>query len=87
MNRVSYNAIAKDWDAACSALFDYEPAFLERLLLGLQPPAKILDLGCGTGRPITEMALSTIPAGMRRPTARTLTARRRNDLLGVGAFL
>lgn len=48
MNRLSYNAIAKDWDAARSALFDYEPAFLDRLLLGLQPPAKILDLGCGT---------------------------------------
>jgi SAM-dependent methyltransferase len=57
MNRLSYNAIVKDWDAARSALFAYEPAFLERLLLGLQPPARILDLGCGTGRPIGEFLL------------------------------
>ena len=33
-----------------------------------------------TRRPITETALSTIPAGMRRLTTNTLTARRRNDI-------
>jgi SAM-dependent methyltransferase len=57
MNRRSYNAIARDWDAARSALFSYEPAFLDRLLINLQPAAKILDLGCGTGRPIAEFLL------------------------------
>jgi 2-polyprenyl-3-methyl-5-hydroxy-6-metoxy-1,4-benzoquinol methylase len=57
MNRLSYNAIAKDWDTARSTIFHYEPAFLERLLLDLHPPAKILDLGCGTGRPIAEYLL------------------------------
>lgn len=57
MNRFSYNAIARDWDSVRSGLFPHEPAFLDRLLLDLQPPARILDLGCGTGRPIGEFLL------------------------------
>ena len=57
LNRESYNAIAKDWDAARSSLFHYEPAYLDRLLSGMTPPARILDLGCGTGRPIAELLL------------------------------
>jgi len=57
MNRHSYNAIANEWDAARSTLFDHETPFLDRLLINLQPPAKILDLGCGTGRPISEFLL------------------------------
>ncbi|MGH6645947.1 class I SAM-dependent methyltransferase [Aquabacterium sp.] len=57
MNRHSYNAIVKEWDAARSTLFSHETAFLDRLLINLQPPAKILDLGCGTGRPIAEFLL------------------------------
>lgn len=57
MNRRSYNAIAMKWDAARSSLHRHEPAFLEHLLLNLQAPARILDLGCGTGRPIAEFLL------------------------------
>lgn len=57
MNRHSYNAIASQWDADRSTLFSHEPAFLDRLLANLQPPAKILDLGCGTGRPVAEFLL------------------------------
>lgn len=57
INHRSYNAIAQDWDAARSTLFDYETAFLERLLSDIQAPAKLLDLGCGTGRPIAEFLL------------------------------
>lgn len=57
MNRRSYDAIAKDWDAARSSLHGYEVAFLARLLAERQPPARILDLGCGTGRPIAEFLL------------------------------
>lgn len=57
MNRRSYNAIAKDWDAARSSLFAYEMPFLERLTKVLPCPARILDLGCGTGRPIAEFLL------------------------------
>ncbi len=40
-----------------------------------------------THRPITETGLSTTPARMRRLTTNTLTARRRSDFLGFGAFL
>ncbi len=57
LNRLGYNAIAKEWDAARSALFPFESAFLDRLVLHLRPPARILDLGCGTGRPISEFLL------------------------------
>jgi SAM-dependent methyltransferase len=57
MNRDSYNAIAADWDRARSGLFVHEPPFLARLTAGLCPPARILDLGCGTGRPIAEFLL------------------------------
>lgn len=57
MNRLSYNAIVKDWDAARSTLHDYERAFLDRLLINRQPSDRILDLGCGTGRPISEFLL------------------------------
>ena len=58
MNRRSYNAIAREWDAARSGLHSHEPAFLEHLLVNMRPPAKILDLGCGTGRPISEFLLA-----------------------------
>lgn len=57
MNRRSYNAIVNDWDAVRSQLFAYEPRFLEHLIRNLRPPAKFLDLGCGTGRPIAEFLL------------------------------
>lgn len=57
MNRHSYNAIVKDWDAARSRLWGYEPAFLDRLLSTIELPGTILDLGCGTGRPIAEFLL------------------------------
>lgn len=57
MNRRSYNAIAKDWDAARSSLFPHEIPFLEHLTSNLVRPARVLDLGCGTGRPIAEFLL------------------------------
>lgn len=57
MNRRSYNAIVKDWDAVRTALFRHEPAFLDRLVSDMQPSAKVLDLGCGTGRPVAEFLL------------------------------
>jgi SAM-dependent methyltransferase len=52
LNRRSYNAIAKDWDAARTTLFPYELPFLDRLTNSLLRGARILDLGCGTGRPV-----------------------------------
>lgn len=57
MNRQSYNAIAKDWDSARESLHPYEVPFLERLTQRLPKPAKVLDLGCGTGRPVAEFLL------------------------------
>ena len=45
-----------------------------------------LKLYRSTRRPITETALSTIPARMRRLTTNNLTARRRNDFSVAAIF-
>jgi 2-polyprenyl-3-methyl-5-hydroxy-6-metoxy-1,4-benzoquinol methylase len=52
LNRDSYNAIAAHWDAARPEFFGREADFVEALLEGLAPASHILDLGCGTGRPL-----------------------------------
>lgn len=57
LNRRSYNAIAGDWDSARSSLLGYERPFVERLTTHLRRPARVLDLGCGTGRPVAELLL------------------------------
>lgn len=57
MNRQGYNAIAKNWDSARERLHSYEVPFLERLTEALPKTAKVLDLGCGTGRPVAEFLL------------------------------
>jgi cyclopropane fatty-acyl-phospholipid synthase-like methyltransferase len=57
LNRESYNAIAEPWDAARTHLRSRERAYLDALLVDLAPGSQILDLGCGTGRPIAEAAL------------------------------
>jgi cyclopropane fatty-acyl-phospholipid synthase-like methyltransferase len=53
-NRESYDAIAARWDAARTRLADAERSILDLLLDGVAPGASVLDLGCGTGRPIAE---------------------------------
>lgn len=58
MNRESYDAVASDWDAARRAFYGREQAYVDVLLDGLSPPGHILDLGCGTGRPIAEYVLA-----------------------------
>ncbi|HEU6451642.1 MAG TPA: class I SAM-dependent methyltransferase [Gemmatimonadaceae bacterium] len=58
INRESYNAIARDWDAARASFHGSERRYLDALLEGLAAPARILDLGCGTGRPMAEYVLS-----------------------------
>lgn len=57
MNRDSYNAIATEWDAARRSFSGSEQRYVETLLDGLPVPASILDVGCGTGRPMAEYVL------------------------------
>jgi 2-polyprenyl-3-methyl-5-hydroxy-6-metoxy-1,4-benzoquinol methylase len=58
LNRASYNAVAAEWDAARSVLQTREKPFLDALLDGVDPPGEVLDLGCGTGRPIAAEVLA-----------------------------
>jgi 2-polyprenyl-3-methyl-5-hydroxy-6-metoxy-1,4-benzoquinol methylase len=57
MNRDSYNAIASSWDAARASFQGRETVYVDTFLGGLGPASRILDLGCGTGRPIAEHIL------------------------------
>lgn len=57
-NRDSYDAIASRWDAARTALFGREQVYLDAFLDGLPRPGKLLDLGCGSGRPMAEYLLA-----------------------------
>lgn len=54
LNRASYNEIAREWDGARTAFVLRERAYLDALLAGMPPGARVLDLGCGTGRPMAE---------------------------------
>jgi trans-aconitate methyltransferase len=58
LNQASYNAIADRWDAARRSFFGREREYVDALLDGLPRASAVLDLGCGTGRPIAEYILS-----------------------------
>ncbi len=58
LNRASYNAIAPSWAAARSGFCGREREYVDALLEGLSPPGHVLDLGCGTGRPIADYILA-----------------------------
>ena len=58
INRESYDRIAARWDAARSAFHGREADYLDRLLHGLSGASPVLDLGCGTGRPMAEAVLA-----------------------------
>jgi cyclopropane fatty-acyl-phospholipid synthase-like methyltransferase len=54
MNRESYDAVAQQWDEARLLLSEPEKRVLDLLLERTPTGANVLDLGCGTGRPIAE---------------------------------
>ena len=54
MNRESYNLIAPQWAAARTTFFGREREYLDAVLAAAPAGATILDLGCGTGRPMAE---------------------------------
>lgn len=58
MNRDSYNKVAPQWSNARSGLSGIEHAYLEELLRAAPVGAAVLDLGCGSGRPIAEYVVS-----------------------------
>ena len=58
MNRESYDAEVQQWDEARIRLSDSEKRILDVLLERVPPGANVLDLGCGTGRPIAEYLVS-----------------------------
>lgn len=58
INRDSYNAVAARWDAARSGFYGRERDYLATLLDGLPTGSRVLDLGCGTGRPLAEQVLA-----------------------------
>ena len=57
LNRRSYDAIAAAWDVSRSGFYGRELDYLDALLEGIPQPARVLDLGCGTGRPFAERVL------------------------------
>lgn len=58
INRSAYARIAPQWDAARSRLSPAERRSLDAVVHGLPAAAPILDLGCGTGRPIAAALLA-----------------------------
>lgn len=58
MNRESYDAIASRWDQVRVQLSAAERRIFDQLLELVPPSARVLDLGCGTGRPVAEYVVS-----------------------------
>jgi SAM-dependent methyltransferase len=52
----SYDHIAEQWhnNSRGQAYVDRTLGYVDKILEGLPPQAKILDLGCGTGNPIAK---------------------------------
>jgi 2-polyprenyl-3-methyl-5-hydroxy-6-metoxy-1,4-benzoquinol methylase len=58
MNRDSYNKIASQWDEARKEFYGREQDYLNLLLSDLPDRAWVLDIGCGTGRPLAQNVIS-----------------------------
>lgn len=57
LNRSSYDSVASAWDAARTSIADRERRYVDMLLNGCPAGETILDLGCGTGRPMGEYVI------------------------------
>lgn len=54
LNCLGYDSIASDWNSNRQIISAQEARFLAELLGGVSPGARVLDLGCGTGKPIAQ---------------------------------
>ncbi len=57
-NARAYDRIAAAWDEARRSFYGRERDYVDLVLDGLPPASCLLDLGCGTGRPIAEYVLA-----------------------------
>jgi SAM-dependent methyltransferase len=58
MNRDSYNNIAHEWSSARNKFVGREREYIDAVLSTAQIGATILDIGCGSGRPMAEYIVS-----------------------------
>ena len=58
MNLDSYNKIAHAWGSARSNFFGREREYIDAILSAVPNGSTILDVGCGTGRPMAEYIIS-----------------------------
>lgn len=58
MNRNSYNNIAHAWSTARTTFFGREREYVDGVLSAAPVGSVILDMGCGTGRPMAEYIVS-----------------------------
>ena len=58
INRDAYDRIARSWDLARAVLSGRERVYLDAVLATAPTGSTILDLGCGTGRPMGEYVVS-----------------------------
>lgn len=58
VNRDSYNKIATQWDSARRKFYGREKDYLDVLLGELPENSLVIDVGCGTGRPMAEYVIA-----------------------------
>lgn len=58
MNRESYNKIAEQWSSTRCSFYGREREYVDAVLSVCPLGSVILDLGCGTGRPMAEYIVS-----------------------------